>query len=380
MTPRLFARTSSLTPLVAPLLVAALAPALLPAQGMAVVPPANAAVDGNSLDLEPLGLDQCHHVQYVDRSLLTAVPPNATLKELAYRRDSSLTGAMTRRASVPIWQINMGNYAGSALNPEPQFPQATSGWTTVFSAKQVNVAQFPDLTLPATGLPSFDVKFVFDQPFVFAGPGLGIQHYVYEGRNQTYYYYMDSVQSVEVPGTVDLIVPGAGGSVGCPAGANRARGTAPNPGGTLELFLFDAPSSAIAFAAFGSNTTSWSGVPLPLDLAPLGLAGCSVYTDWQVIVPRTANPSGIAEFRAPVPNNKSLAGASIYAQWAVRDDRVNPQLGLATSDGLHFTLGPSAGASVVPMSIVSNAGGLAGNQRTPGFVQPGHGLVFRLAW
>ena len=64
----------------------------------------------------------------------------------------------------------------------------------------------------------------------------------------------------------------------------------------------------------------------------------------------------------------------------VADDRVNPAVNIATSDGLRFTLGNDVGTAALGMSVVSLAGNLASNQRTPGFVQRGRGLVFQLGW
>ena len=128
-----------------------------------VVPQAYVNVEASSLDQEPFGTDQMRSLHYIDRSLLTGIPTNTLLKQVAYRRDGGLlTPTMTRtRVTPPIWQVRLGNFTGNYLTVTGTFPTSTAtGYTTVFSAKQFS---FPSLPLVNGGGPqNFDLKFPLD--------------------------------------------------------------------------------------------------------------------------------------------------------------------------------------------------------------------------
>lgn len=352
--------------------------AALAAQTSAVIPPANATVEGNSLDLEPFAHQQINHLQYVDRSLLTAVPANSTITQVAYRRDfGSYTVTPMRRLlrntpATAIWEVWMVNYTGPVLNPTNNIRRA--GWTNVMTPILVN---FPDLALGSGPTANFDLQFMLDRPFLYTGGALGIGHYAYETTGGTATYLMDAEISMPTTGSSDLITPT---SVGCPAGENRCEAFAPNPGaGNLEFYLYGAKPNALAGAYLGTNTTTWAGVPLPLDLGTVGLPGCSVYTDLAVLVSGvTTNLAGLAASFVSVPGDPALVSSTLYGQWVINDDRVNPAFPLATSDGLRFTLGPAVGQYVLPMSVVSAATNLANG--ASGYVRRGEGLVFRLTF
>jgi hypothetical protein len=361
------------------LLVApALCAALLPAQTSTVIPAANAAVEGNSLDPEPFGFNQITHLCYVDRSLLAAVPNGATLSQIAYRRDWGSTAnvatmqRLARGLPAPaIWEIWMVNYTGPVLNP----PNLLSppNWTNVRTPILVN---FPDLPRGAGPTAPFDLQFAFDVPLVYTGGSLGIRHRAYESNAATFAYYVDAEVSPVTAGSVQRISPSA---LGCPAGENRCEGYAPNPGGgDLEFYLYGGKPTTPAVAYLGASSTTWLGTPLPLSLGFFGLAACSVYTDLTVPLPTVTNVAGIGGVRVPVPAQAALAGATLYGQWLAQDDRVQPAVNLATSDGLAFTLGPTTGGYALPMSIVSAAQNLAVGRS--GFVRLGEGPVFRLSW
>lgn len=352
-------------------------PALL-AQTSAVIPPANATIEGSGLDQEPFGYDQITHLQYVDRALLTAVPASALLTQIAYRRDFASTAGLPTMQRVgrngptsAIWEIWMFNYVGPVLNPTNNMRRP--GWTNVLTPLLVN---FPDLPRGAGPTAGFDLSYALDRPFVYTGGALGISHSAYETAGSSYNYMIDTAVSTATAGRVARISSGA---VGCPNGENRAEGVAPNPGtGDMELYLFGGKPSSAAIAYLGTNTTSWLGAALPLNLGFMQLPTCSIYTDLAVPLPTLTNITGHAAMRVPVPAQQSLANATLFAQWLLRDDRVNPAMNLATSDGLSFTFGPTVGGYTVPMSIVSGAGNLA--RSGSGFVRPGEGAIFRLTF
>ena len=349
------------------------------AQGSIVVPPGATTADANSLDSEPFAYDQIRHVQYLHQSLLGGLGLNTLIKEIDYRRDAStttITSMLRYRTPAtktqPVWQIRLGNYTGNVIAPPGDFPTATTaGWTTVFGAKPMN---FPDLPKVGTGAQPFDLKFVLDVPFQFTGPHLGIDHFAYEASLGGYNYLVDAVGYVPGGGSADLISPS---SLGCPTGQNRASGAAADPGGGDLVFdLFGAQPAKLVSACLGASSTSWGAIALPLDLSSvLLLPGCNLYCDLTVTVPLVTDGAGAAQLRVPIPADPALANGTLYGQWVVRDTRVNPAVGLATSDGLRFTFG---GELVPQMSVVSAFAFLA--QGRNGFVQPGHGPVVKIAW
>ncbi len=366
-------------------LAAVLFAAAPPAQigGSLVVPPAYATVEGNTLD-HALGLDQIRHQQYVHTSLVKAAL-NKSIKELRYRRDGNVVYVngikrepMTRKPTrgtipIPTWRVLMGNYSGNVMQPGPLYIRNN---TTLF-AGTLNIgptpgpnANMPDLALPASGLPPFDVRFPFGSPFAFQGPHLIVEHFSNASRNVQYNYYMDAVWSVPSGlGKVELI---SNTTTGCPSGQNRVYGIAPGPGaGDLELYLFGAPNSADCAAVFGVNAQTW-------NMAPMGLGACNLYTDLSIWAFTKTNLAGFAEPKAAVPNNPSFAGLVFYNQWLVIDPRVNPMAGLASSDGMKVTLGTKVGSPIIPMSVLSGEGNYAQNRL--GFTTAGTGPVFQLHW
>ncbi len=347
-------------------------------QTSAVIPSANTIVEGNSLDQEPFGFNQITHLQYIDRSALTAVPSGASLNRIEYRRDwasTAGTATMTRvLRGVPapaIWEIWMINYLGPVQNPTNVITR--TGWSNVMTPILVN---FPDLPRGAGPTANFTLSFAFDFPLLYNGGNLGVSHVAYEANGGTFNYLADGVVSAVTAGSAGRISPTA---LGCPAEQNRCEGAAPNPGaGNLEFYLYGGKPSSTAVAYLGTNTTTWLGSPLPLNLGFMGLGACSVYTDLVVPMPRVTNTVGNASAIVPVPGDPALTSATLFGQWVLRDDRVNPAVDLATSDGLRFTFGPAVGGYSVPMSVVSAGLNLA-RGRT-GFVRPGEGLIFRLSW
>lgn len=361
-------------------LAATLGPSRAPrAQGSIVVPPSAAATEATSAASEPFAYDEVRHVHYIHQSLLLGLGLNTLVKEIDYRRDSTASTITTMlryrtpaTKTQPVWQIRLGNYSGSVIAPVGDFPTATTaGWSTVFSAKPVN---FPDLPLVGTGAQPFDLKFVFDVPFQFTGPHLGIDHFAYESAVGGFVYLVDAVNYQPNGGSANLITPS---SLGCPSGQNRAYGASADPGGGDLVFdLFGAETGRLASACLGTSSNAWGSLPLPLDLTNLLLLpGCKIYCDLAVTLPVVTDGAGAAQLRVPVPADPALANGTLYGQWVVRDSRVNPAVGLATSDGVRFTLG----SEVLPqMSVVSAIANLA--QGRAGFVQPGQGPVVKIVW
>lgn len=378
------------TPDVRPARLGLLTTLILASAGLAqtssyVIPPAYANKPGNSLDQEPLGLDQIRHATFVDRSYLTGLPTGSKLLELRYRREENRLDKiysnyepMRRYTTViPNWEIRMGRFDGDYTNLSPQY-NATSNrasFTTVF-AGQLNLSlNAPTLYAPSSPTTPAPFQMIFplnvSQP-LYGGTGLFVEHFAYEARQRSHIYYLDAIENPsQSGGSVDLISPT---SLGCPPNFNRLHGTAPNPGGgSLDLHLFGAPSNAPALSFFGATQ-----LPFPLNLSFMGLPSCHIYTDLLVSAPLQTNIAGIATLSMQIPANPALVGASGYNQWGVFDSRVNPAVGFAMSDAVKVTLGNQLGLDTVRMSVISGQGTYA-NQRF-GFLQPNRGPVFQLGY
>lgn len=112
--------------------------------------------------------------------------------------------------------------------------------------------------------------------------------------------------------------------VGCagPAGTPSlvaAAGALPALGSTVVLETRGLPPGGTGvYLAFGTELVRWNMLPLPIDLGPLGLAGCRLW-----IAPTTGvvmfSTNGVATWSLPVPVDPALAGATIAAQALVLD-------------------------------------------------------------
>lgn len=358
-----------------PAACAALLPTLLAcaasAQQHIVVPQSAANVEGNAADREPFGHGAVRHLTYIHQDQLQGIPLQTGITDLSFRRDTPMPFSVMRRPPG-IWQIRMGHYQGSVSEPPSAWPTATDpNWRVVFQPRQIS---FPDLSQPSGNGPApFALTFLLDQPFVYRGGHLGIEHYVYDSQAQ-YDYIIDAVDGFVPGGTVTLLP----GGQGCPVGQNRALAQAPNPGGgDVQFWLFDAQAGVPALLALGASAHSYGGAPLPLDLGPLGLPGCTVLASFDVTLPTLVTSAGMAELRYPVPAVQELLDATLYAQWAcVNDARINPSLPMTLSDGLSVTFGSHLNGGFLGMTVVSAFAG--SNQH--GYVQPNRGPVMRIGW
>ncbi len=132
---------------------------------------------------------------------------------------------------------------------------------------------------------------------------------------QTWTFSSPPVASYEQFGT------GCAGSVGVPV-LDAAPGSLPRIDSTFTLQLTNLPAGNTAFVIFGFSNTDWAGIPLPADLTPFGLPGCTVYLSVDAAFP-VANPSGTAQFDLPIPNDPSLVGLTFFNQALVLDPGVN---------------------------------------------------------
>ncbi|MFK7742833.1 MAG: hypothetical protein AB8H80_21155 [Planctomycetota bacterium] len=72
-----------------------------------------------------------------------------------------------------------------------------------------------------------------------------------------------------------------------------------------------------ALFVFGLSNTSWNGVPLPFNLAPVGNHVCDLLVEPAITQWRPTQPGvfgATAEFSLPIPNLPSAYGMEVYAQ------------------------------------------------------------------
>jgi FG-GAP repeat protein len=79
----------------------------------------------------------------------------------------------------------------------------------------------------------------------------------------------------------------------------------------------------VAVLILGISSNDWSGVPLPLNLAFLGLPSCSLFVSGEILLPAIASGSGpgagAANRLVPAPPDPSLSGLAVFLQWFVVD-------------------------------------------------------------
>lgn len=132
--------------------------------------------------------------------------------------------------------------------------------------------------------------------------------------------------------------------IGCPGQVGRPQlildgDHLPRPGIGWGLRVQNLPTAAVtlALALVGfSNTTSPIGA-LPLSLSGLGMPGCTLYVDPQLILSQLAS-NGAATFVLGLPNQPSVLGIHLFAQGGLLDTTANPT-GIVLSDAAEGTIG-----------------------------------------
>ncbi len=129
------------------------------------------------------------------------------------------------------------------------------------------------------------------------------------------------------------IVPQVGATGGGPCVGN----------GAFQIVLHQALGGTIAQLALGFSSTSFMGVPLPMNLTPLGVPGCQLLVSPDFLITTTTNGigagNGAALILIPIPPVPALAGLSVYFQWYVVDPGPIPLPG-AMSQALQVTILP----------------------------------------
>jgi hypothetical protein len=119
-----------------------------------------------------------------------------------------------------------------------------------------------------------------------------------------------------------------GGGVGCTGSSGTpalaaAPGSLPIAGATFTLRVSCGAMNAPAVLALGVSDQQWGGLPLPFDLAAIGMPGCTLRTSVDAIV-ATPLVGGVGSFAWPLPLSPSALGFAFFAQGLVFDAPANP--------------------------------------------------------
>src|SRR5262249_8475247 len=115
-----------------------------------------------------------------------------------------------------------------------------------------------------------------------------------------------------VRGAVTSLGSGCPGPAGLPF-LGAAPGSLPRIGSTLTLWLSNLDPQALPLLAFGLDTTSWGGLPLPASLTSIGAPGCSAYLA-PILFQILPNQGGTAVSSIALPFAPGFIGTSLYAQ------------------------------------------------------------------
>ena len=299
--------------------------------------------------------------------------PLLLIKELYIRRDCR------GKACPSFWvECEMG-FSSTTANPRK--PSATfaanlgKDYATVLGRKRI--------TLPATpagsgkGPLDWLPAIALDRPYVVQKqglPGLLWEMKVHgaDPASPGSLFTLDGVGMLMMIG-----FPGGEGPDGCPAlkaGPPLACDSYCylGPGGTSYMMnISNAPPGGSLLLALGQSSWSFGGLPLPLDLGPLGAPGCKVYTDIWMPLPTRADNAGRASLQLPLPTGAGNPGIMVYSQAYALAPGVNA-LGLAASNGsVTFTQSEAD----LRMGMVLDATSAAA---TTGTVTGGQGIILGL--
>lgn len=86
-----------------------------------------------------------------------------------------------------------------------------------------------------------------------------------------------------------------------------------------------------------SNKFLLGSIPLPFDLTPVQLSGCSQLVSNEFLFAAINDANGAASLPLPLPNNTSIQGLKLYLQWWSQDSMANPGQWV-TSNGMELTI------------------------------------------
>ncbi len=126
---------------------------------------------------------------------------------------------------------------------------------------------------------------------------------------------------------------------GCPAAFGTPEISlvaSPTPGTNYVAIVEPYPPGTLGMMWLGGSNQTWltTGLPLPLDLSPIGMTGCAMLSSWEAET--GLNTTG--EWFLPIPNGPAFVNTSVFHQAVLEAPGANP-LGIVVSNAVEFVVG-----------------------------------------
>ncbi len=110
-------------------------------------------------------------------------------------------------------------------------------------------------------------------------------------------------------------------------------------GSNVAISLAAAPSNVPAILLLGSNMRTFAGLPLPIDLAPIGVPGCLLYVEPLANLTVGTDATGTASITIPMP--LGIPGTVPLAfQWMYNDPASTAPVPVAATNARYIQTGP----------------------------------------
>jgi hypothetical protein len=266
---------------------------------------------------------------------------SAQLTQIALRYDGpSFDSAGGTLGDV---QILLAPASGEPSASTPDFAGNVQGQLVQVAQRTNHV--FPaddDVNWSKWGGNNGELTFLFSQPFPYAGGPLVVEIRASGNSNAG-----TGVKNCLLDAEVDPLTGAAGGTssslgTGCTGALLSVLGQLA-PGGVVSTFGSGFGASSPVAVYLGASRAFWGSIPLPLALDPIGMNGCSVYSDLLVGRGASSDANGSvaawqSAFGWPVPATTALQGGLLQFQAVAIKTGANA-LGVVTSNNVQVTLG-----------------------------------------
>ena len=350
------------------------ATAVIPLVGQSLVlPSALTSIDGVAIgEAFPGTFLKSRQQILLDAAWLSALPPQAPLNAIAFRRD----GADLRALAAGRAQITL------RVSSQATASNAASEAFTFNSGNDARVVFQGEVAFPASPAlqhrndpdwgPQHSFTLPFTTPFSYAGGTLCID---IEGTPvQATRWPIDYHSDLQI-GRVQRLGSACGPVSAITTKTARVSEWALRPGASITFQMIGERYS-LGILMLGSTQFS---PPLPLGF--LGAPGCFLHVDplitaWSSVTPRPGrapNHPGIGEVQVQMPHQPGIVGALLFAQW-LNIAGTN----LTASDGLQLMFA----GGLVPYGAGTVTSARADGLPMPatGRVAPGHAPVMRLSY
>ncbi len=284
--------------------------------------------------------------------------PGTTIIGLGWRRcgQNPSTPAATLDTEIGIYDVSFGQ---AGMSPTFAVNRAAGTGRVVFTRKRLDLPAVNEATNPLT---SFHIV-PLDAPHSFVGPNLMVEVVNWDSSSRSTGWMADMFHARPNGQTFTF-------GTACGAMGRIASVGALTAGSTFLFTQTFGPPRTPAFLTLGFDTTALAGVPLPVELSPIGAPGCTLYQSADIQVPVTLDARGAGSVPVRVPGN--AGGATVVGQWI---NLVGPSpLGASFSKAHQVRIGPAPGNG----AYVSR---LDDNEDTTGVgPAPNRGQVLRLIY